>query len=194
MGRAKPVDRLWDRVTSFENVWEAARLARKGKRFRESTARFEQDLGPQLLRLQDELRTGTYEPGRHHIFTIYEPARRMISAAPYRDRVVHHALCQVIEPLFETGFIHDSYANRKGKGTHAALDRVTVFAKRFQYVLQCDIRLFFPSLDHAILGQKLLRRIADREVLELCRKILENSNEQEAAEFYFPGDDLFSPF
>lgn len=117
----------------------------------------------------------------------------MISAAPYRDRVVHHALCRIVAPIFEKSFIADSYANRIGKGTHAALDRATHFARRFPYVLQCDIRLFFPSLDHRILLQRLERRIGCPRTLRLCETILDNSNAQEPAEFYFEGDDLFTP-
>jgi RNA-directed DNA polymerase len=122
---------LWEAVSSFDNLWEAARLARRGKRFKHSAAVFDRDLGPNLLRLHDELRSGEYRPGGYTTFTIFEPARRLISAAPYRDRVVHHALCRVIEPLFERGFVFDSYANRRGKGTHAALDRATALARRF---------------------------------------------------------------
>jgi len=70
-----------------------------------------------------------------------------VSAAPFRDRVVHHALCRIIEPLFERTFIGDSYANRVGKGTHAALDRAQALARRYPYVLQCDVEQFFPSID-----------------------------------------------
>lgn len=76
---------------------------------------------------------------------------RRIFAAPFRGRVVHHALCNLIEPIFERSFIADSYANRVGKGTHRALDRCTHFARRYRYVLQCDVRRFFPSVDHGVL-------------------------------------------
>ena len=82
-----------------------------------------------LLMLQDELRQGRYRPGDYVTFTIHEPKRRRISAAPFRDRVVHHALCQVIEPVFERLFIDDSYANRVGRGTHRAVDRFQAFAR-----------------------------------------------------------------
>ena len=77
-----------------------------------------------------------------------DPKRRLVSAAPFRDRVVHHALCNVIEPLFEPSFIFDSYACRKGKGTHAAADRATRFARASKYVLQCDVSDYFKSIDH----------------------------------------------
>ena len=92
-------------------------------------------------------------------FYIHEPKRRLISAAPFRDRVVHHALCNVIEPIFERSFIHDSYANRVGKGNHRALDRAQFYARRYRYVLPCDVRQFFPSVDHAILRRILARKL-----------------------------------
>lgn len=183
----------FENLCSMENLWEAARRARRGKRFHPAVSRFHHNLGDQLVRLRDDLLTGSYQPGPYHTFQIYEPAHRHISAAPYRDRVVHHALCQITEPLFERGFIADSYANRKGYGTHRALDRCTEYARRFPYVLQCDIRLFFPSIDHEILARQLARRIWDKQVLALARTILDHSNPQPAADFYFAGDDLFTP-
>jgi len=186
--------KLFDTLVSFENLYRAARDAQRGKRFRPAVARFHHDVARSLVDLRDELMEGRYRPGPYRTFTIYEPARRFISAAPYRDRVVHHALCNVIEPLFERSFIFDSYANRIGKGTHRALDRCTEYARRFGYVLQADIRLFFPSIDHEILLERLGRRIHDPRVMELARTIVGHSNVQPAADFYFPGDDLFTPF
>ena len=184
---------LFEQLTSFENLYRASQAARRGKRFKSSTARFHHDLAQNLVELRDELLSGRYRPGPYRTFTIYEPARRFISAAPYRDRVVHHALCNVIEPLFERSFIFDSYANRKGKGTHRALDRCTQYARRYRYVLQCDIRQFFPSIDHGILCARLAAKIHDEPALALARLILEGSNPQPPAGFYFPGDDLFTP-
>jgi retron-type reverse transcriptase len=96
-----------------------------------------------LIGLREALNAGTYRPGGYRSFYIRDPKHRLISAAPFRDRVVHHALCHVIEPLFERTFIGDSYANRVGKGTHAALDRAQAFAKKYSSVLQCDVRQFF---------------------------------------------------
>jgi len=188
---AKPT--LFEKLTSFENLYAAARSAQRGKRFKPSVARFHRDLAASLVKLQDELREGSYLPGAYRTFTIYEPAKRYISAAPYRDRVVHHALCNVIEPLFEKSFIYDSYANRIGKGTHRALDRCTEYARRFEYVFQGDVKQFFPSIDHQVLFERLERRIWDPRVLALAKIIVDSSNEQPAAEFYFPGDDLFTP-
>jgi len=142
---------MYPQLYSWENLLLAYRKASKGKRGQPNVASFEYKLEDNLLRLQRELRDKTYQPGAYHSFYIHDPKKRLISAAPFRDRVVHHALCNLIEPIFERSFIFDSYANRIGKGTHKALDRATHYARRFRYVLTCDIRQFFPSIDHEIL-------------------------------------------
>lgn len=187
-------DATFERLASFENLYAAACEAKKGKRFTHAVARFHHDLARNLVQLRDQLLDGSYRPGPYRTFEIQDPAPRMISAAPYRDRVVHHALCTLIQPIFERSFIYDSYANRKDKGTHKALDRCTEYARRYRYVLHCDIRLFFPSIDHEILYARLARKIQDPRVLALARLILDNSNPQPEANFYFPGDNLFTPF
>ncbi len=186
---------LYRQIVTFENIFTAYRKAAKGKRGLPNVARFEFDLEANLLRLQAELQAHTYRPGAYYSFHIRDPKRRLISAAPFRDRVVHHALCNVIEPVFEQTFIGDSYANRKGKGTHAALDRAQSFARRYAYVLQCDIRQFFPSIDLTILRNLLARKLADAETMGLIDLILAGGagvlrNEYEMV--YFPGDDLFA--
>ncbi len=184
---------LFERLTSWENLLSAARKARRGKRRHANCAVFELERERGLLRLQQQLRARTYRPGRYRTFYVSEPKRRMISAAPYRDRVVHHALVNVIAPIFESNFISDSYANRVGKGTHRAVDRSQQFARRFEYVLQCDIVKFFPSVDHAILKQLLRTRIRNEGVLWLCDRIIDGGNPQEPVLQYFTGDDLFEP-
>ena len=140
---------MYDQIYAFDNLYAAYRAARLGKRQRPEVAAFEFNLEDELFQLQDDLRRQTYQPGPYHSFFVHDPKRRLISAAPFRDRVVHHALCNVIEPLFERRFIGDSYANRLGKGTHRALDRCQHFARRYRYALQLDIVQFFPSIDHA---------------------------------------------
>jgi len=108
-------------MCTWENLYSAYRRAARGKRSRQAAAGFEFRLEDNLLELQVELLEHRYRPGPYASFTIHEPKRRLISAAPFRDRVVHHALCQLIEPAFERSFIEHSYANRVGKGTHRAL-------------------------------------------------------------------------
>ena len=127
---------LWPTLTSFEHLLRSSEKAKRGKRFRPAVAGFNFNLEPELLRLQEALAAKTYRPGRYRSFYIYEPKKRLISAAPYRDRIVHHALTGILEPIFEPTFISDSYACRKGKGTHAAVDRCQQFARRFRYVLK----------------------------------------------------------
>ncbi|MGH9835207.1 MAG: RNA-directed DNA polymerase [Blastocatellia bacterium] len=140
------------------------------------------------------METKTYRPGAYTTFQIVEPKKRMISAAPYRDRFVHHALCNVITPIFERTFIAGSYANREGYGTHRALRRFTEIARSSRYVLQCDIRKYFPSIDHEILKTIIRRKIKCRDTLWLIDTIIDASNRQEEVVDFFPGDDLFAPF
>ena len=186
---------LWGEVTSFDNLLLAFRKASLGKRRKASVAAFEYRLEENLFALQEELRSGAYRPGPYDSFYIHEPKKRLISAAPFRDRVVHHALCNVIGPLFERQFIHDTYANRVGKGTHRALDRCTEFMRRFTYVLPMDVRQFFPAIDHAILLDILARTIGDERTLDLAAKIIAGGAGVQADEYdmvYFPGDDLLA--
>ena len=110
---------LWPEVISFANLCLAFKKAARGKRSKPAVAAFEYDLEASLLRLQEELRAGSYQPGSYASFYIRDPKKRLISAAWFRDRVVHHALVNVIEPLYERQFIYDTYANRMGKGTLA---------------------------------------------------------------------------
>jgi len=184
---------LYPRLCSFDNVYLAYRAARRGKRKHASVAAFEYDQETELLRLRDELASRTWQPGAYHSFYIHDPKRRLISAAPFRDRVVHHALVSVIEPLWEARFVHDTYANRVGKGTHRALDRCQQFARRWPYVLQCDIRQYFPSIDHTLLRNEIARLVRDEGVLDLCNRILASGVGVLSEEYemhWFPGDDL----
>lgn len=186
---------MYQTLTSWENLLLAYRKACKGKRGGANAAAFEHRVEDNLLALQSELRDFSYQPGPYTSFYIHEPKRRLISAAPFRDRVVHHALCNLIEPVFERGFIFDSYANRIGKGTHRALNRAQGFARRYPYVLQCDLRQFFPSIDHAIVRAELSRKIRDKHVLWLCDQILASGTGVLSEEYemqWFPEDNLLS--
>lgn len=183
------------RLTAWDNLLEAYRQAARGKRGRVATARFEHQVADRLIELQEELRSHRYRPGPYVHFYIDEPKRRKISAASFRDRVVHHALCNVIEPWFERRFIFDSYANRIGKGTHRAVDRLQQFARRYRYVLRLDIVKHFPSIDHAILHDILSRVIQEEDVLWLVNQVLDSGAgilNDEYPMVWFPGDDLLA--
>ena len=184
---------LWCQITDFANLLEAARKAQKGKRYRDNILAFNYNRESELLDLQATLLAQTYRPGAYRTFEIVEPKRRLISVAPYRDRVVHHALCNIIAPLVEPSFIYDSYANRVGKGSHRALDRFIHFSRNRRFVLQCDLQKYFPSIDHNILKAVIRRKIKCKNTLWLIDSIIDNSNEQPPAVFHFPGDDLLSP-
>jgi retron-type reverse transcriptase len=186
---------MYTQLCSWDNLLLAYSKASLGKRGKPGVAAFERRLEDHLLELQQELLTQTYQPGRYHSFYIHDPKRRLISAAPFRDRVVHHALCNLIEPIFERSFIFDSYANRAGKGTHRARDRCQQFARRYPYVLQCDLKQYFPSIDHAILSSILARKLDAPQVLWLADKILASGVGLLSDAYdmvYFPGDDLLA--
>ncbi|HPQ72141.1 MAG TPA: reverse transcriptase domain-containing protein [bacterium] len=191
---AKTFKHLFERITDFQNLLFAAKKAQKGKRYRESTLAFNFNLESNLFELQRELRSKTYAPGSYRDFIVRDSKQRLISAAPYRDRVVHHAVMNVIEPLFDPIFISDTYACRQGKGTHAALFRFREFLKRRRYVLKCDIQKYFQTIDHEMLLDKLRCRIADRDAIWLLERIVGSRDFNNVAPaVYFPGDDLFTP-
>lgn len=191
----KVFDNLYPQLTSFENLYAAWRKAAKGKRKHPSVASFEINLPDELIRLQHDLEQQTWQPSPYYSFHIRDPKRRLVSAAIFRDRVVHHALYNVTEALFENTFIADSYANRKGKGTHAALDKAQAYMRHYPYVLQCDLRQFFPSIDHAILESLLNRKIIDEKLRWLMRQIINSGagiHQDDYQMVYFPQDDLFA--
>ncbi|HAD13054.1 MAG TPA: RNA-dependent DNA polymerase [Saprospirales bacterium] len=176
----KTYRQLYHKITSWDNLLMAAKNATRGRQFNAPVAGFNFRLERELLKLQQELEDMSYQPGPYTTFRIHDPKARMISAAPFRDRVVHHALCNVIEPVFEKTFIFDSFANRKGKGAQRAIERYQYYARKYQYVLKCDVRKFFPSLDHSILKAAFRWKIQCPETLWLSDLILDNSNLQES--------------
>jgi retron-type reverse transcriptase len=145
---------MYEKICRWENLRLAHYKAARSKRGKRAAAAFEYNLADRLLALQEELVTKTYQPGAYHSFYIHDPKRRLISAAPFRDRVIHHAFCNVSEPIFERSFIHASYANRVGKGTHRALDRAQALARRFRYLLQGDVEQFLSLCPLALWAEK----------------------------------------
>ena len=192
--RRRRADGLFDRVAAFEPLCAAALRAAAGKRRAPGPAAFLANLEPEVLRLERELRAGTWRPGGYVSFEVRDPKRRLISAAPFRDRVVHHAVHAVIAPLFERGFIHHTYANRVGKGTHRAVARYERLRDRHRHVLRGDIYRYFPAIDHEVLKADLRRRIACARTLAVLDRIVDASNPQEPVHLYYPGDDLFTPY
>lgn len=189
----KRVGNLWTKLISWTNLFAAAQAAMRGKRDRPDVALFALDLENQIAMLARELEAGDYRPGAYRCFRVREPKPRLISAAPFRDRVVHHALIRVLEPIFERRFTLDSFACRKGLGTHRAIQRAHSACQRYPFLLKCDLIKYFPSIDHAILKELLARAVKCQRTLALAGDIIDSSNPQEPATAYFPGDDLFTP-
>ena len=185
---------LFSRIASLENLYLAARKARKGKRYREQVLKFNFSLEKEIMLLREELLSRTYHPGPYRTFLVTDSKPREISAAPYRDRVIHHAVMNILDPLFDRTFISDCYACRKGKGTHAALRRFRTFLKSHKYVLKCDVQKYFQSINHAILLGKLEHKIKDPEAMRLLKSIIgSQSSNAKYPGSYHPGDDLFAP-
>lgn len=184
---------LWEQITSWPNLALAAKKAQRGKRSRAAVERFNFDQERELLGLQTELKTKTYLPGEFRAHWITRPKPRLISAAPYRDRVIHHALLNVLEDILDRHFHPQSYACREYKGTHAAANQLQKLMRRNRFVLQCDIRKYFPSIDHQLLKETFRGLIKDKDALWLMNLIVDHSNEQEPVIDWFEGDDLFGP-
>ncbi len=174
---------LFTRITSFQNLYDAHLRARKSKRYRSAILRFGFSLEENLCAMRTDLMQETYIHGSYCEFIVTDSKKRIIQAAPFRDRVLHHALCYVIEPIFEKTFIYDSYACRIGKGTHQAVRRLQTYIRCVSqkhtesslsriYCLKCDIRKYFESVDHTVLLRLLHKRISDERVMRLCEIII----------------------
>lgn len=188
----KRQNNLFEKIISFENILKASKKARRGKRYKASTAIFEYNLERNLLKIIEVLSNKTYVPGTYRDFHIYDPKKRVISAAPYFDRVIHHALINIIEPIIGESFICDTYACIKGRGTHKAVQRYKEFQRKSKYVLKCDIRKYFESVDQEILLNKVKKKIKCKNTLWLVKQIIDSRRSNTAIE-YFDGDDLFAP-
>ena len=156
-----------ENLATVENLFLAAHRARQGKRRRPDVEDWWLRRETEIRRLRAALLAGEWRPGPYRFFEIHEPKRRLIAAAPFRDRVVHHALCNLLAPVLERRFIARSFSCQIGKGTTTARECCRQLTNRFRYVLKCDVRRFFPNIDHAILHGKLARGVRDARVLAL---------------------------
>jgi retron-type reverse transcriptase len=191
---AKRHDNLFRQIASFGALRSAAKRAICGKRKKAGAVAFFANLERELLTLERQLRDRSYKPGRYFAFEVSDPKKRIVSAAQFRDRVVHHALCAVVQHIFEAGFVDCTFANRAGKGTHRAIELYERHRDRHAHVLRCDIYRYFPAIDHTILKDIFRRRISCRRTLALLDLIVDGSNAQEPVNLYFKNDDLFEPY
>lgn len=172
-----------------------ARAAAQGKRCKADVAAFEYRLGERVLALQQRLARQTWHPQPYRHFALQESKRRWISAAPFEDRVVHHALVRVLEPRFERCFIGDSFANRVGKGTHLAVARLRGLSRQHPWVLRMDVRQHFASIDHALLQACLFARVPEPGLRRLITLIIGSGagiHDQRSQALLLPGDDLLA--
>ena len=180
-------------VASFENLHAAFVKAARGKRNRPDVARFGMRWETTLADLSQRLLSGEYVPGDYRVFTVHEKKTRTIMAAPFIDRIVHHAVCNIVTPHLEGSMSPNSCANRIGMGTRRGLELFGRFAHRYPYALKCDIRQFFPSIDREILLSLLRSKIHDERLLSLVNSVLFVAPATDAPFDYFPGDTLLAP-
>ncbi|MBE7503616.1 MAG: RNA-directed DNA polymerase [Verrucomicrobiales bacterium] len=182
-------------VAAWANLRAASRQAARGKRRRPDVETWLLREETELRQLREELRQGSYKPGRYQFFVIHEPKRREIAAAPFRDRVVHHALCRWMAPVLQSRFIARSFSCQVGKGTTAARECCRRLTNQFPYVLKCDVRKFYPSMDHALLLGQLEGVSRCPQVSALTRSIVDSYHSgPDAPVELFPGDDWVTAF
>ncbi|MEK6809552.1 MAG: reverse transcriptase domain-containing protein [Nanoarchaeota archaeon] len=172
---------MYSQLCSYENLVLAYKKARKGKTLKPYVIEFDHKFKDNLLQLKIELLFHSYKPKPLHTFILRDPKTRKISKSHFRDRVVHHALCNVIAHLFEKEFIYDSFANRLGKGTLKAIQRFEYFQRKVSrnytmiaFVLKADIKKYFDNVSHAVLLSIIRKKITDAKVLWLIKTILAN--------------------
>lgn len=165
---------LFEQVASFDSLLQAYYRARRGTRKSVQVCAFGFRLEQELLQLQQELQEGVYQPRPYRHFEVRDPKQRLISVADFRDRVVHHSIVGVLEPIYERCFIYDSYATRKGKGAHAAVFRAQHFLRRNDWFLKTDVHKYFDSICHRRLLEQLGRKTRDKQLLALIGRVLDN--------------------
>lgn len=168
---------FFPQLCDFGHLLAAFRRALRGSGHSHEAQRFFFELEPQLLALQRGLQDGSYQPQPYRYFRIRDPKARIISVAPFVDRVVHHAIVALLEPIYEPAFIHDSYATRKGKGQHQAILQAQRFLQRERWFLKADVDQYFASIEHDRLMALLARKVKDRRFLALTERMIRNGGE-----------------
>ncbi|MBP5673741.1 MAG: hypothetical protein J6X49_15240 [Victivallales bacterium] len=170
----KRAGNLYMEIAEMDNLRLAFWKAQRGKRGKREVMAYRENLDEELMRLHEQLVQGEVEVGRYHYFTIHDPKERMICAADFRERVLHHAIMNVCEPFFERYQIHDSYACRKGKGVDACLERLQEMCRRHQWYLKLDIHKYFDSIPHEGMKQVLRHYFKDTRLLMLFYRIIDS--------------------
>lgn len=168
---------------SLGNLYESWQEFKQDKKNKRDVQNFGRNLEDHLFNLHAELKYKTYRHSNYTSFYITDPKVRHIHKAEVKDRIVHHAIYRVLYPIFDKGFIHDSYSCRIKKGTHKAVSRLESFARKVSqnytvpcFALKCDVKKFFDSVDHEILFKIIKEKIIDQEVLKLLWQIISSFN------------------
>jgi retron-type reverse transcriptase len=170
----KRANHLFHRIPTQENLRKAFRKAAKGKRRKQSVIDFAAVFDNNIQKLQHQIVSGKPDVGHYRFFTVRDPKTRIICAASFPERVLHHAVMNVCEPALDKRAIFDSYACRKGKGNRRALQRAQMFARRYPWHLKLDIRKYFDSIDHAVAMRLLTRVFKERALISLFEKIIDS--------------------
>lgn len=170
----KRTSSLFEKIVSYENIRLAYLKARRGKTSKKSIRNFARNVNENLFLVQKNLKSNPPVLSKYTQFKISDPKERIISVVPFLDRVMHHAIINILEPFFERQFIFHTYACRKGKGTHAAARYALKKAKSSKYFLKLDVKKYFDSIDHAILKSFLTRIIKDGRCLSLLFSVIDS--------------------
>ncbi len=179
----KTFNNSYDRISSFENLHSAYLKARRNKRYKTEVLQFSNNLEENLITLQNELIYGVYKTSRYREFIVREPKERLILALPFRDRIIHQAINNIIEPIFEKTFINDSYACRKAKGTLAGVKKMDFYLNKNlannkeTFCLKMDVKKYFYSIDHATLKNLIRRKIRCAKTLRLLEVIIDSTDD-----------------
>lgn len=170
----KRVGHLIEKIAEIDNLYLAYSKACRGKRLKEEVKQFSLNLDHNVALLQQEIISGNVKVGSYHYFTIHDPKERMICAASFRERVLHHAIMNVCHDYFDRSLIADTYATRKGKGVYAALDKVCSSISPNQWLCKLDVRKYYDSIDHGILKKMLERKFKDPRLLHIFFLIIDS--------------------
>jgi retron-type reverse transcriptase len=170
----KRQNRLFERIADYQNIRLAFLKTLRGKRSSAQAILFCGNADGNLETIRRRLNREPITWGGYTSFTITDPKERVISSAPFEDRIIHHAVMNILEPVFEGQMIYHTYACRKNKGTHAAVRYAFSRCKSSPWFLKLDMRKYFDSIDHGVLKKQLARLIKDRGVLKLLDGIIDS--------------------
>lgn len=170
----KRVGNLMNQIVDYDNIQLAFIKSCRGKQAKREVIEFRKNYDENISEIRKSLLSGDIQVGNYNYFKIFDPKERLICAASFQERVIHHAIMNVCHRYFERTLIYDTYATRIGKGIYKALDKAKFAASRYQYVAKLDYRKYFDSIDHGVLKEKLGRMFKDKELLNLFNKIIDS--------------------